>query len=477
MKPKKIILPSFTLTETCNKSDEKSQTVNIAKSKNSRLTYFIRPVNTIDSIFESNKAYSFNYFPIVLCGDSSPWKEANLYLLDKLNADYSPIMSTYKSIASDLADYKLFLEQELIDFLDFPKMKLLRPTYRYKNSLINKIRSSETAARTAQRKISTVVNFYRWIEDQNSYSIKNPPWVEREKYLSFTDSYGAKQLKKIKTTDLSINTPKSQNPFSKKIKDGGNLIPLDMNEQEAIVKALYKINNIEMTLIHLIALFTGARLQTVLTLRVSTILNISQSNLTEYQIKAGKEELVDSKNDKEMIIYMPSLLVSKLHQYCNSYRAKLRRLKYDGPKDQVYLFLTNRGTPYYDSKVELSKFQEDNRRRHTHNGEGVRQFIQNRLIPQVKNLLKDLSFKFKFHDLRATYGMNLTISQINMVEKLEKTLHEAREYVRCRMGHESHETTDLYLSYSHNLAHINNVQESYEEHIIHLTELILGEDE
>ncbi len=70
----------------------------------------------------------------------------------------------------------------------------------------------------------------------------------------------------IKSHDLAIHVPaKAHN--SEVIVDGGELSPLTVEEQIIILKALLKSSR-EYQLMFYLALFTGARLQTICTLRI-----------------------------------------------------------------------------------------------------------------------------------------------------------------------------------------------------------------
>ena len=71
------------------------------------------------------------------------------------------------------------------------------------------------------------------------------------------------------STDLtcSFRTVRQSNEYSEYINDSGKLRPLPKDEQQALVESLKRIANTEMTLAFIFALTTGARLQTVFTLR------------------------------------------------------------------------------------------------------------------------------------------------------------------------------------------------------------------
>ncbi|MFV8157736.1 hypothetical protein ACNQ0Y_25465, partial [Enterobacter cloacae complex sp.6730552] len=205
------------------------------------------------------------------------------------------------------------------------------------------------------------------------------------------------------------------------------------------------LQNTEMLLIHLIGLFTGARIQTVLTLKKSIFLHSSDTLNSEIRILTGANTDIDTKNNKSIVLVMPKWLYDMVRTYNNSDRALKRRNKTNCIISKEYLFLSNRGVPYYLRRMHLESQYLDSNINTLHNGEAVRQFIKNRIIPLMREKLKNPFYTFKYHDLRATFGMNLTSSLLENVNKGKISLHDAREYVKNRMGHSSSTTTDLYL--------------------------------
>ena len=113
-------------------------------------------------------------------------------------------------------------------------------------------------------------------------------------------------------------------------------------------------------------------------------------------------------------------------------------------------------------------FNDENNIRHSKVGQGVRQYIKERVIPYIHNNFNP-RFHYKFHDIRATYGMNLTDYQLYRVSKKEITLHQAREFVKTRMSHSSSATTDLYLQFRTNQKMMDWVSEGYENHLKNLS--------
>jgi integrase len=460
---KKLLLPTFTLTKTCNEdlpgAIERKLPFNQAENKK---YYFY---------FDSSNSSQYNLFPIVVAANGSPWAEANIYLLERIASTHAPTLSTYHSIADDLAAYLSFLEDEKLDFSEFSKNKLYRPTYRYRAHLIRTIQAEQIAPSTARRRMANVISFYRWLIAENILPTDIPPWQESDRYLNIKDNYGFGYIRKIKSTDVAIRVSKQNDPYAGTIADGGSLRPLPPLEQTWLLEALQSLQNTEMTLVHLVALTTGARIQTILTLRLKNVKKEILSSAHDVRILAGSGTEIDTKNSKRHAIILPRWVYERLRVYGVSQRARQRRCRAEGgDTDDQYLFLSIRGAPLYESKVDSHTFKPDKKIRYAKKGQGVRQFIRQYVVPYIRVTYNSPTFDYRFHDLRATFGMNLTDHQLSLVETGRTTLHQAREFVKHRMGHVSAATTDLYLRYRTDLATVRWAQDGYETRLKNLAE-------
>ena len=130
----------------------------------------------------------------------------------------------------------------------------------------------------------------------------------------------------------------------------------------------------------------------------------------------------------------------------------------------------------YQSKEDLHRFNKDFSLHHAKTGQAVRQFITEKVIPFIRQRFDAPNFNYKFHDLRASYGMNLTDAQLELVSNGERSLHEAREFVKIRMCHESSATTDLYLQYRSNLKLVRSIATEYDQHLVRLAQTELEVD-
>lgn len=465
---RKILLPIFVLTELTESTGHESILIKLpAGSPNT--AYFIRPKPTETVIKHglSQARSNFNLFPIVLDADAVPWAEANIYLLARMQDSLNLVMSTYSSIADDLAAYRRFLDETQIDWTDFPKHKLSRPTYRYSGHLRLAVAAGAIAGSTAKRRMSAVISFYTWLNDEGVLIPNHAPWKASDRYIGLKDTRGFNFTKRVVTTDVSIRVLKQNDPYAGTIDDGGRLRPLSQEEQGWLVDALTSIGNTEMTLIHLFGLLTGARIQTILTFRLHHVLTeVENPSLFELRFPVGPSTGIDTKNDKQIVLHIPLWFYKILRTYAHSDRARRRRcIAEGGDVEDQYLFLSVRGAPLYQCKAESQNFDESSHLRHTKTGQGVRQFMTERVIPFIRDKYNAPKFHYKFHDIRASFGMNLTDIQLDRVNKGEVTLHQAREFVKTRMCHESSATTDLYLQYRNNLRFIRSVGAEYDNHL------------
>lgn len=470
-KAKKKVLPVFTLTNICDPDNNGTIKRTIS---NTNIEYYYKPMTD-----HYNQYINLNNVELVLCGDGSLWADACLYLLAKTVDNYDNKHVFFSSnIANDLAKYRVFIEEYDFDYLYFPKQKLKRPTYRYRAHLRNLIRSGELAKSTAQRLMQSVITFYRWLRKERNFNPANPMWNESDLYISFKDRVGRTKSKNIKTTDIAIKGKPNSILHNETIIDGGRLRPLSLKEQKVLVNNLIELGNIEMTLIILFALFSGARIQTVLTLKIKHF-NIDQpEQLKEIRLACGHGTLIDTKHGKQLIITYPRWLYELINYYIYSNRYKERQIKWKNKNNvlnkniNAYIFLSNRGQPFYEDSIDRNKFNPNQKNISRPTGGTVRTFIAERLIPKMKKSLGSY-FSFSFHDLRATFGMNLTDALINNVDLGKLTLTQARNEVRDRMGHDSYETTDNYLQYREKSNTIKQTQSAYERHLNKLATAIM----
>jgi hypothetical protein len=116
------------------------------------LTYHYQPVSD-DPVSDQ---MGFNLVPLVLAKDGSLWEPAVAYVMDRIQGQRFPNMTTLEGIADDLGFFLEFLEDRNVDFTNFLENKLKRPTYLFHGYLKQRIHAGEMAASTAKRRKATL---------------------------------------------------------------------------------------------------------------------------------------------------------------------------------------------------------------------------------------------------------------------------------------------------------------------------------
>ena len=214
---------------------------------------------------------SYRNFPVIIQGNGEPWDIGNLYLVHKLQTEVNYESRTYRGVADHLLDYLRFIEDEGLDIFYFPLNDRLKVTYRYRQRLIDQAVLGQIGSGTGTARINAVVRFYREIMrcklvDESFLGVE--PFKDVYKYISTLNDYGIASAVKVQSHNLAIKSRVSSEPD--RISDGGKLRPLDLEDQEIVLKFLLSSSR-EYQLMFYLALFTGARIQTVCTLRISSL--------------------------------------------------------------------------------------------------------------------------------------------------------------------------------------------------------------
>jgi integrase len=453
---RKVLLPVFRLSELTDQDDPSGVKRTIKQGKgHPALVYYYRFVsNEID-----HQGPDYNLFPVVLDVNSAPWALANLYILHLLESEMQPIMKTYHSLAIDLGAFKEWLDsqnnpEEILFY--FPKLPLRRATYRFRGFLSLQIKARGIAPSTANRRIGAVVSFYRWLIDNRFFVPEYPAWEEKKHKLYFKTNQGQQLSKSVNGTDLSIPAPRPEYDFDGTIFDQGKLRPLTGREQDWILEAIESKGNSECLLLHLFMIGTGARIESAATLRLRHFSDPSprySKSLTSegevYRLKAGPGTGIETKNNKSGTLQVRRELYELLYTYTSSKRSKLRQNRFadkNGPHPDPYLFVTQQGRPYYIAKSESKIFNANQQSRYETNGQTVRQFIKDHVIPYVRSRY-EANFYYRPHDLRASFGMNTMEALDELITEKKVTRHQAGMILKDLLWHASMDTTDLYIDY------------------------------
>ncbi|NIE77307.1 site-specific integrase [Pantoea sp. Ap-967] len=419
---------------------------------------------------------------MILQPDGSIWPDGSLYLY-YLSAELGRKTATVENIAGDLCN---FMNETMVGgrhYLNFEGEVYSRPTYHYqsvlKRAILRKNRSGSSGSgsqgtpknqrtgqalgkRTANRKTTSMVGFYRWLVTSGRFRPQQSMWQSSTKRITYTDRHGFPQSKEVTTTDLTFHATKEINDGSY-IEDGGKLYPISRENQRYLIDALVRLQNPEMLLIYTVALTTGMRLQSILNLRFHCIRQDVGSPDDEnrealYGIAIGGQTKVGAKGNKSQTVLMPAWVHYRLTTYLNSKRYKERAMKspIEENSDQ-YVFLTRTGKPYYVAEEDSELFDYSNER-----GSAIRQFT-NRIREELRKLHQE--FKYRFHDLRATFGMNLIEDHMNTHEEDKVTQTDLLDLVRGRLNHSSIDVSLRYLRFRTDHPLVAHAQSEFESHL------------
>lgn len=406
----------------------------------------------LDEIGGENVRDLFN-FPFLFHASGVPWHEANDYLLSLMRNNSSVNIRTddVRRRASKLLDYLFYCEENDLDWLDFTGARPpLRPTYRYYYHLINE---GSRSNQVINQYTAAVYHFYRYVSEfWHPLDMKRVDTIKQVRILVQTRK-GVKVIETDKRSQTRRTPPVSSVPLGFVREDGEDLRPLSNQELAVFLETINTKKAWSSTerLILLTALMTGARKQSVLTIRLKHLKEFTEDRLGRdgaYKLHAGPRTGIDTKFNKAQVLHFPRQLTDELVALANSPLMKKRREKLRAQleashpgvtiaEDDMYLFLSDQGNPYYmavsDPRYPIVRSPQTGQ---------VTDTIKRKLIKKAPSLFpKD----FSFHWLRATFAYQL-------YQRLQKLVHkellkpgEDIDFIQMRMHHESRETTESYL--------------------------------
>jgi hypothetical protein len=424
----------------------------------------------------SNDDKNIFNMPFLINGDGTPWWEANSYLchlIEHKHVMQRPTEDVHRT-ASRLMGYKLFTEDEGIDWLDFTGRRLSsRPTYRYFHYLYE-IKALSPAV--VNQYTGDVYKLYMHTSE-NGHSHKIPmDRVDSVKTINmfYSSARGVHSKSVLKRSQTRAVPPTANCPTGYVRDEGETLRPLS-DEQISELKDIINSDSwspIE-RLIVLTSLLTGARKQTVLTIRVKHINQLIEEKPepdNTYKLFAGPGTSIDTKNDKKQTLYIPAQLVRELAIYANCEHAKLRREKFKAnycenypsvlpvDDDDMYLFLSDQGNCYYLAKSDPRY-----------------PVVKSRPVGQVVDQLKrkilrsassDFPRDFYYHWLRASHAYLLWLAFQKHIESGAINESGVLSFIQKRLHHNQRSTTENYLKLFDNIDFQLDIQEAFEDYLL-----------
>jgi integrase len=373
--------------------------------------------------FAVNAVRAIKGMPQIFWSDGSPWREANLWLLERsLLRDVDS--KTVASNATALHGYAMWLESSGVGWWDFPQLRKERCLVRYRGALIEAREAGDLAPSTTSQRMRVVIAFYRWLKNTGLLSAEWPTWEDRLVGVKLTDPFGFERTLLVGTTDLTIPNRKTK---SDQLEDG--VLPVTTAARDEILAFANARASREFFLILSLGFFTGMRLGTICDLKVQTILNAvpdpSAPGLYRLALGPSVSPPVATKFGVTGHAHIPEALLAELRDRAYSVE-RLRRESLAESRNRDLLFLTRFSNSYAQRGTDKSvAFNvEMNRLRRKAHREGVRAFRS-----------------FRFHQTRATFATQLariaisTVGALHAVATVQDALlhrHEATalKYIR-----------------------------------------------
>ncbi len=189
--------------------------------------------------------------------------EANAYAIN--NLEYGRKTATVLSAMNHLRDYAEFLERETLDWRHFPLKKKERCLFRYRGHLIDRRDEGGLSPSTATARMSAVVQFYRWALSVGLIENRNL-WKDTPRIVRCYSTEGLKRTFAVSSSELSI-----PNRSRLGMTLEGGLLPLSDESAHTLLGFLHQQEMSELYWMFLIGFSTGARSETIRTLRISTL--------------------------------------------------------------------------------------------------------------------------------------------------------------------------------------------------------------
>jgi len=366
--------------------------------------------------------------------------EANSYLFYlkaiKKAEDLSPC-------AQALRAYYQFLEDNGLNWDNFPPVKRLKPTYLFRSHLLKQIKQGELAHSTASVRMNQIVNYYKWLMHDGYLCIKNEKEAPFKMEFVSVQSNGTlahiSPTFTIETSDLRIKVPRDAD--SKNIRP---LSPLSIDALGVLTHHLLRTSE-ELRLQSLLAIDTGMRIEEVATITLDALDTATPLAESQYRFEillCPRSTGVQTKFLKPRTVEISSSLLQLLNQY----RVSERRLKRVSKLNEKIEQLGNEVPPFTQKKIELLERCE----RHeplfiSQQGNPITgKIIESRWVEfraEIKQA--EPSFSHRFHDLRATYGTY----RLNDLLEAKLPVVACMELLMGWMGHKNESTTWKYLRF------------------------------
>ena len=272
------------------------------------------------------------------------WAEANIWALEQAKAKD---IKTVHSAMGHLLGYANWLEEENLDWWHFPARRTERCLPRFRGALIAARNRGDIAPSTASARMSTVIRFYRWLQEMKLLSPDVPMWTDRQVGVRLKDGFGFEHMMQVVSTDLSIKNTKVGGAIE--LEDG--VTPLTSSGASEVLAFAALNASEELTLMLQLGFGTGLRLGSIVDLKLETLERAALDPISGcYTLSIGPaaKPPVATKFGNSGNVPIPVFLLDTLRAYSLSTR-RLKRQSIAARELSGLLFLTRFGKPAEDT--------------------------------------------------------------------------------------------------------------------------------
>lgn len=357
--------------------------------------------------------------PAIIWSDGEPWLPAMAYLREKAHEAYATGGSTKTVMlhANALAAYASWLEREELDWSHFPEDRSLRPTYRYRGHVMDRIRDQTLARSTAANHMSVLRAFYGWAAYVGYLHRSAEPYRPRVVAVRYADAIGRERVTSVVSSDLAIRRGKQSR---RGVEEG--CVPLRRADRDALLGIAAEHFRPEFVLALKLGFYSGMRLGTILGLTHTALRKHFPSREMPdwFSISVGPEHGIPTKAGVTYHPSMPEPLLRELLTYCRSGRRDARTKK-AAPEHKDLVLLSKDGEP-----LSTRSFSHD--------------MTDLRKIACAQGLRLRT---FRFHDTRATFGTSFVLASMQADHKPNQVL----PVLMRLMGHTTAASSMIYIDF------------------------------
>ena len=327
--------------------------------------------------------------PQIFWGDAMPWREANLWALERATSRDVSLATVWSNMTA-LHAYAGWLELSGRSWWDFPPKKADRCLVQFRGALIDARDGGEIAPSTASQRMAAVVRFYRWLHASGLISPDWPMWSERTVGIHLLDAVGFHRTIVVNSTDLAIKNRKAP---GERLEDG--LLPVSGAHRTLILDFAKEHASEELFLMLTAGFFTGLRVGSIADLKIQTLERAAPDPASEHLLRLavgpGASPPVHTKGGVTGHVHITRVHLDALREYFYSPR-RLKRQALAAPEHRHLVFLTRFGKPY--TRRGSNKSPAINVEMHALRGR-----VTSRELAVLRN--------FHFHQTRCTFATEL----------------------------------------------------------------------